>query len=52
MTTNEQFDQMIASFNDMFKQCYDALAADTPQENRDELREAIAKFLGTPDSEE
>jgi hypothetical protein len=52
MNTTAQFDQMIAQFNKMFKQCHDALAADTPQEDRDALRAAIADFLKSPDNKE
>lgn len=52
MNTTAQFDQMIAQFNKMFKQCHDALAADTPQEDRDAIRAAIAEFLKSSDSKE
>jgi phosphate uptake regulator len=52
MTPTEQLDTLIDMYNKMFKQCYDALAADTPQEKRDSLREAISGFLTTPDTEE
>ena len=44
MTTTEQLESLIDAYNDIFKQCYDALAADAPQETRDKLREAIAEF--------
>jgi hypothetical protein len=39
-------------FNAVLKQCYEALAADAPQEKRDALREAINEFLRTSDTEE
>jgi hypothetical protein len=52
MNTTAQFDQMIAQFNKLFKQCHDALAADTPQEDRNALRAAIAEFLKSPGNKE
>lgn len=52
MNAADQLDSLIDAYNDIFKQCYVALAADTPQEVRDALRSAISKFLGTSDTEE
>jgi hypothetical protein len=52
MNAADQLDSLIEAYNDIFKQCYDALAADAPQETRDALREAIQEFLGTSDTEE
>jgi hypothetical protein len=45
MNAKDQLDSLIEAYNDIFKQCYDALAADAPQETRDKLREAIAEFV-------
>jgi hypothetical protein len=45
MTTTEQLETLIDTYNSIFKQCYDALAADAPQETRDALRTAIAEFV-------
>ena len=52
MNAKDQLDSLIDAYNDIFKQCYDALAADAPQETRDALRTAIQEFLGTSDAEE
>ena len=52
MNAKDQLDSLIDAYNDIFKQCYDALAADAPQETRDALRSAIKEFLGTSDTEE
>jgi hypothetical protein len=41
-----------AAYDKVLKQCYEALAPDAPQELRDALRESIAEFIGTPDTEE
>lgn len=49
---NSKIDQLVAQYDSVLKMCYDALAADTPQENRDALRESIAEHLGTSDTEE
>jgi hypothetical protein len=40
------------AYDKVLKQCYDALAADAPQETRDALRSAIEEFIDTPDTEE
>jgi hypothetical protein len=48
MTTTEQLESLIDAYNGIFKQCYDALAADAPQETRDALRQSIADFLDEP----
>ncbi len=37
------------SYDTVLRQCYDALAADSSQEIRDALREAIADKLGISD---
>lgn len=53
MDVKDQLETLIDSYNSIFKQCYDALAADAPQEQRDALREAISEFLDEPsDTEE
>jgi hypothetical protein len=52
MNAADQLNSLIDAYNDIFKQCYDALAADAPQETRDDLRSAIQEFLGTSDTEE
>jgi hypothetical protein len=46
MNAADQLDSLIEAYNNIFKQCYDALAADAPQETRDALREAIQEFIG------
>jgi hypothetical protein len=45
MNAKDQLDSLIEAYNGIFKQCYDALAEDAPQETRDKLREAIAEFV-------
>jgi hypothetical protein len=52
MDAKDQLNSLIETYNNLFQMCYDALAADASQEQRDSLREAISGFLGTPDSEE
>jgi len=52
MNAADQLDSLIDAYNDIFKQCYDALAADAPQETRDALRESISSFLSASDTEE
>jgi hypothetical protein len=52
MNPIDQLETLIDTYNGIFKQCYDALAADAPQETRDALRTAIAGFLESPDTEE
>lgn len=52
MNAADQLDSLIDAYNNIFKQCYDALAADAPQETRDALRTSIQEFLGTSDTEE
>ena len=47
-----KIDQLVAQYDIVLKMCYDALAADTPQENRDALRTAISEHFDAPDSEE
>jgi hypothetical protein len=41
-----------SAYDKVLKQCYEALAADAPQETRDALRTAIEEFIGTPDNKE
>lgn len=41
MKAVEALDSIIESYNKLLKMCYDALAADVPQEDRDKLRKAI-----------
>lgn len=45
MDAKDQLESLIETYNNIFKQCYDALAADASQEQRDALREAISQFL-------
>lgn len=53
MDAKDQLESLIETYNSIFKQCYDALAADAPQTQRDALREAISEFLDeSPDTEE
>jgi len=52
MNPIDQLETLIDTYNGIFKQCYDALAADVPQATRDALRESIADHLGTSDTEE
>lgn len=53
MDAKDQLDTLIETYNGIFQQCYDALAADAPQARRDALREAISEFLDeSPDTEE
>jgi hypothetical protein len=47
MNAKDQLDSLVEAYNDIFKQCYDALAADASQETRDDLRTALKEFLGT-----
>lgn len=49
---NDAIDKLTEQYDDVLRACYDALAADTPQEDRDALRKAIAGHLGSPDTEE
>jgi hypothetical protein len=52
MNAKDQLETLIDTYNGIFKQCYDALAADAPQETRDALRESISNFLDSSDTEE
>ncbi len=53
MDANEKLNKLLDSYNNIFKMCYDALAADAPQEQRDALRQSIEDFLDeSPDTEE
>jgi hypothetical protein len=42
---NAKIDELVAQYDKVLKMCYDALAADAPQENRDALRTAIEEHL-------
>ena len=44
-TALNQLENLNNSYNAQFRLCYDALAEDTPQAKRDDLRNAIAGFL-------
>ena len=46
---NSRINQLVAQYDSVLKMCYDALAADTPQENRDALRTAIEEHLKSPE---
>jgi hypothetical protein len=52
MDAKDQLDSLIETYNNLFQMCYDALAADAPQEQRDSIRKAINGFLNTSDTEE
>ena len=54
MATNidAAIDSLKTQFDNVLRKCYDALAADAPQSDRDDLREAIAVHLGLSDTEE
>lgn len=52
MNAKDRLDSLIDSYNNIFRMCYDALAADAPQEQRDALRESLTDFLDAPDTEE
>lgn len=45
MDTKDQLESLIETYNGIFRRCYDALAEDAPQEQRDALRESISEFL-------
>lgn len=47
---NAKIDQLVAQYDSVLKMCYDALAADTPQENRDALRTAIEQHFKAPEA--
>lgn len=46
----DQLRTLISTYNDVFHMCYDALAAETPQIQRDALRVSIEDFIGTKES--
>ena len=50
MDAKDQLENLIETYNGIFRMCYDALAADATQEQRDALREAIEGFIGTSSS--
>jgi hypothetical protein len=53
MDARDQLETLIESYNNIFRMCYDALAADASQEQRDALRKSISEFLDeSPDTEE
>lgn len=41
----EDFDNLLATYNKLLKQCHDALDPATPQRSRNDLRAALGKFL-------
>jgi hypothetical protein len=41
----QAFDEIEAKYKSVLKMCYDALAEDAPQENRDAIRDAIESFI-------
>jgi hypothetical protein len=49
---DDSINALEAAYDKVLKQCYDALAAGTPQETRDALRSAIDEFIDTSDTEE
>ena len=49
---DDAIDKLTKQYDEVLRACYDALAADTPQEDRDALRKAIAGHLDTSDTEE
>ena len=52
MDAKDQLESLIETYNGIFRMCYDALAADASQEQRDALRKSISGFLESPDTEE
>lgn len=52
MDAKDQLDSLIETYNNLFRMCYEALAADAPQDKRDAIRNAISEFLDTSDTEE
>jgi hypothetical protein len=45
---DDSINALEAAYDKVLRQCYDALAADAPQETRDALRTAIEEFIDTP----
>lgn len=45
MKLGQDFDKLIATYNQLLKQCHDLLAADADQAERDKLRASLAKFI-------
>lgn len=41
--------KLVAQYDDVLKMCYEALAADVPQDVRDALRESIGEHLNAPE---
>lgn len=53
MDAKDQLENLIETYNGIFRMCYDALASDATQEQRDALRQSISEFLDeSPDTEE
>ena len=52
MDAKDQLDSLIETYNNLFRMCYEALAADAPQDKRDALRESISDHLDSADTEE
>ena len=48
---DDVIDKLAKQYDEVLRACYEALAADAPQEKRDALREAINEFLRTSDTE-
>lgn len=45
MDAKDQLENLIETYNGIFRMCYEALAADASQEQRDALRKSISEFL-------
>lgn len=44
-TVNDQFQSLLDSYQKLLQMCYDALAEDADQGQRDAIRAALADFL-------
>lgn len=44
-TIDDAIDKLTEQYDDVLRMCYDALAEDAPQEQRDAIRESISEFL-------
>lgn len=45
MKVTNQLDQLINTYNEMFKRCYDALDPKATQAERNQLRDALSEYL-------
>lgn len=45
MSAKDKLESLIETYNNLFRMCYDALAADASQEQRYALRKSISEFL-------